>query len=136
MIDDWLAVDETPDVVGKATPFLLHREKGAGVLPGAVDLEPVANDAGVGQQFVELPVGVTGDFVRVEAVEQCAVALPLSQYSNPGETCLRAFKHQEFEERLVVVQGHTPLGVMVGHIQFVGAAPVAALRHPVPLRWG
>src|SRR5712671_226972 len=48
---DRLAADEAPDIGVEAAEFLLYREKGARVGHGAIDLQLVADDAGVLHQF-------------------------------------------------------------------------------------
>src|SRR2546425_9475439 len=49
----WRAADEAPDELIEAAGFALDFEKGAGVRYRTFDLEPVAHDAGVGEQAVD-----------------------------------------------------------------------------------
>jgi len=44
---DGTAIDEPPDVLGKAAEFLLDLQKSTSIGPSAEDLEPVANNAGI-----------------------------------------------------------------------------------------
>ena len=50
---DRRAVDERPDVAGEAALLLLHLEEGLGVGDRGPHLEPVAHDAGIGEQRLD-----------------------------------------------------------------------------------
>ncbi len=52
-IDNGLTSDELPHIGIKATEFLLNFQECLGILDGSIDLEPVADDARVGQQALE-----------------------------------------------------------------------------------
>jgi len=49
VVDDGAAADKLPDVGVEAAEFLLHGQKRACILHRRLDLEPVADDAGVGE---------------------------------------------------------------------------------------
>jgi hypothetical protein len=108
------ASDESPEVGVEAAEFSLDVEKSASVPDGGGDLQTVADDAGVGKQFVNFILIVTGDGARIEAVEGRAVVFPFAQDGLPAQASLGALKDQEFKERVVVVQRYAPFVIVVG----------------------
>ncbi len=56
---------ELPDEVNQASPFP-ERDGGAGIGDGGPDFEPVADNAGVLQQTLDIRLGEGGNSVRVE----------------------------------------------------------------------
>ena len=89
--------DEPPDV-GVETPELLpDGQEGPGVPDGGIDLEPVADDAGVGEELIHLPPAVPGDGRNVETVEGRAVVFALFQDGVPAQPGLGAFEDEKFE---------------------------------------
>jgi hypothetical protein len=62
----------------------LHGEELLRVVYGGVDLEAVADDAGVLQQFRDFGLVVTGDERGIEAVEGRAVVVALAEDGNPA----------------------------------------------------
>lgn len=69
------AADEGPDVGVEGAEFLLHLEERQGVLAHAVDLQPVADDAGVGEALFKLRVGQLGAFNGIKIMEQFLVVI-------------------------------------------------------------
>jgi hypothetical protein len=67
-----------------------------------------------------------GELADVEAGESLPVALPLLQHGDPGESGLRAFEDELFEELTVVAYRHAPFFVVVGDVERVVSAPEAA----------
>src|SRR5262245_60690724 len=93
-VHERLAVDEAPEVLAQA----LELEDAAGIVDGRLDLEPVADDAGIGEQALDLLVREAGDFRRVEAAERLAIALTLAQDRRPREAGLRALEREHLEQ--------------------------------------
>src|ERR1051326_613367 len=87
-IDDWFAADKLPQVTIERAELLLSGEKTTGVDDGGVDFEFVSNDAGVFEQTRNVPLGVTGNFLRIEAVECLTIVLSLQQYRTPAQARL------------------------------------------------
>ena len=95
----------------------MEREIRAGVTNRSGDFEPVAYDAGIGEERGDFFSIVTGNFLRVEMVKGAAVIFAFGENRRPAEAGLCALENQEFEERAIVVQRHAPLGVVVGEIE-------------------
>ena len=48
----------------------MNGEKRSGILNGSADLQPIANDAGIGEQLLQLALIVPRDGARIEIVER------------------------------------------------------------------
>src|SRR5207249_2736360 len=64
---------------------------------------------------------------RLEMVEGRPIVLSLLQYRLPTQTRLRSFEDQELEQQPVVMDRHTPFGIVIPHIQ-VGLRPRATVH--------
>ena len=62
---------------------------------------------------------------EVEVVESGAVARPLSEDGLPAQPGLRTFENEQLEQGALVVNGRSPLGVVVGNHE-LGTGPAAA----------
>src|SRR6516162_8491276 len=91
-------IDEPPNIGVEAGKMPLHLDKSFGIHDGGFDLQSVAYDPGIGEQFSELPLSVSRDLAWLEIVKGAAVALALSQYGNPAQPCLRAFENEQLEQ--------------------------------------
>ena len=123
---------EGPQEGVEAAEFLLHRQEGAGVLPGGEDLQAVAHDSRILEGGLQLGVGHGGDFDGVEPEEDPPVGLPLPEDGDPAEPGLGAFQHQLLEEAPVIVLGDAPFLVVVGDVERILATPSAAFFHAPP----
>src|SRR5579864_110921 len=123
-----LPVDETPQVGIERAEFAPDAEKGAGVVDGGLDLQPVADDAGVAEQPPDVAGAEARYLCRVEPGKGAAVVFALLQDREPGETSLGAFQGQELEQPPVVMNRDAPLAVVVTDVQIVAQAPWTALR--------
>ena len=92
----------------------------------AWNLGAVADDPGVGPASFDIGGRVGRDSLEIEVVKHLAIALAAVQDGAPGEAGLGAFQGEQFEEGEVVVEGDTPLPVMVGLHQRVIAGPGTA----------
>ena len=110
-----LVAGELPDVGVEGAEFPLDFEEASGVVDDGLDFASVADDPGVGQEALDVGVGVGGDFLGVEVGEGFAEVFPLVEDGLPGEAGLHAFEAEELELLLVVVEGDAPLVVVVGH---------------------
>jgi len=79
-----------------------------GVGDGGVDLGPVADDAGVGQEALAVVVGIGGDADGIEPVEGGPEILPLMEDGAPGEAGLKVVQEEELEKGAVIVDGDAP----------------------------
>jgi len=105
--------DEAPDVLVECPKLLLDRQKRLGVVDRRLDLQPIANNAGVQQQALLLSLAVLGDDGRIEVVEGFPVVLSLFENRLPTQTRLRPFKDQKLEQQTVIMDRDTPLLVVV-----------------------
>lgn len=110
----------------EAAEFFLDVDKLPGIVDGAIELPAVADDAVVLHQPFDVLRGDSCYFFYVEPVKGFAVSFAFAEYGNPGESCLCAFEHEEFEEGLVVGDGSSPFFVVVFGVQGVCSCPAAA----------
>src|SRR5689334_7228236 len=61
-----LPIDESPDELIETAEFFLDRLERLRILHGGVNLEPVADDAGIRHQRYDLLVIVAGDLTRIK----------------------------------------------------------------------
>ena len=115
-----------PEPLGEAAEFLLHLEERAGVDRDGFQFAAMADHAGIFHERVDLLVVEAGDLADIEVREGLSVMLTLLQDGDPGESSLRAFEDELFEELSVVADGHAPLVVVVGDIERIVSAPEAA----------
>src|SRR5690606_31526591 len=126
-VHDRLAADEAPDVSIEAAELLLHGEEAAGVRDRGLDLLPVADDAGIGEQPLDRAAVEARDARRVEIGERAPVAVALAENRPPREARLRGFEHEELEVLPVVVHRDAPLLVVVALVRGIDVqAPRAA----------
>ena len=93
----WLSPDERPDIAVKRSKFLLNTEKGFRVTDCRFNLQSVSNDAGIVQEPFNAGRGIPCNAAWVEVVEGLAVRVTFLENGFPTQTCLRAFKNQEFK---------------------------------------
>ena len=74
-VDDRLAADPGPHVFGEGAEFVADFEQALGVVDGGFDLGPIADDAGVVHQPLDVARGEAGDFAIVEPGEGGASSL-------------------------------------------------------------
>src|SRR5687767_4874693 len=91
---NWLAADETPQVPGEVAGEFQERP---GIADCRLDLETIADDAGVLHQPLDVAFAEFSDAFRVEAGECGAVAVTLVENRGPRQARLRALQDQELE---------------------------------------
>ncbi|MNP59286.1 hypothetical protein D3C76_1542710 [compost metagenome] len=79
MIDLGLAADKRPEPLGG----VIHSQPGLGVAPGGLELEAVADDAGVEHQRFDAFIAHLRQLQRIEAVQHLAIALAFTQNRDP-----------------------------------------------------
>src|SRR6516162_1962830 len=121
-------IDELPNIGVEAAKMPLHLDKSFGIHDGVFDLQSVAYDSGIGEQFSELPLSVSRDLAWLDIVKGAAVALALSQYGDPAQPCLRAFENEQLEQSSIIVERATPFTVVVGDVKRVIGCPSAPLN--------
>ncbi len=121
-----LAVRELPDVIAEGAGAVAQLEVAARVGDEGVHLEPISHDAGIAQQALALYGIVAGHRFSIEVVERGTIARALAQDGEPAQARLRALQTQHFEQMTVIMDGHAPLGIMIGDVERIRGAPRAA----------
>lgn len=75
-IDSFL-LRKMPDILEKTAPFLLNLQKNSGIADGSFNLFPVADDACILHQGLDLCFGVVLDDDWVESIKGLAEVFPL-----------------------------------------------------------
>ena len=119
---------KAPEVGVKALEPPLHLQEGQGVADRGFQLEPVAHDPRVEHERRHGFGGIAGHLRRIEPDEGLPVGLPLAQDGDPAQPGLGALQGQQLEQPEVIVQGHPPFLVVIGHVEGIAAAPGAARR--------
>ncbi len=91
------AVDELPEIAVERSLLFADAKKRFRILRRGGDLEPIANDAGVGQQTGELPLPIASDFFRIEIIKSGSIILSFSQDRLPTQASLGALENEHFE---------------------------------------
>ena len=63
---------------------------------------------------------------RIESGERRPVAIALVEYRRPRKAGLRAFEDEKLEEHAIVVNGHSPLVIVVRGVGRAAVGPRAA----------
>ena len=84
---------------------------------------------GSGEEAGDVGFAPFGDDLGVEAFEGRAEAVAFAEDGDPGEAGLEAVEHEFFPERPAVAFRHAPFGVVIGLVERVPDAPVAAFGH-------
>ena len=122
MIDFRCPADERPEPLGRC----VQRQPGLGVAPCGVELEAVADDAGVEHAFLDLGIAHLRQALRVEAEQHLTVALALLQHRDPRQPGLKALEQEHFEQCTGLALRRAPLAVVVRLVQRIIGTPKAA----------
>ncbi len=112
---DSSSLDELPDIFIETAKLFLDIKECFGVPNGRIDLQAIADDAGVAKQLLNPALIVFRHNAGFELVEGRAVVFALPQDCLPTQAGLGAFKNQEFEQRPIIACGHAPFGVVIGN---------------------
>jgi hypothetical protein len=112
-VDHGLPADETPDIGVEAPELLLDLQEAAGVVDCGRDLEPVADDARVGQEPGDLPFVEPGHPRGVEAGEGAAEILAFLKDGQPGQPGLESLEQEMLEDPAVVMDGDPPFHIVI-----------------------
>src|SRR5690606_25183585 len=121
-----------PHVRVEAAELLLHLEKAPRVRDRRLDLLPIADQARIGEQPLDRTAVEAGDARGIEAGECAPIALALAEHRAPAQSGLCRLEDQKLEVRVVVMDRHAPLSIVVVEVLLVDAfAPWAAhdVRH-------
>jgi len=99
------------------------------VVDRGVDLEPVADDARVGEQSLPLPRPVPRDLLEIEVVVSQLERRPLLEDREPGESGLVDLQHQSLEEPVVTPDRETVFAIVVRTVKGMAGGDVAVGGH-------
>ncbi len=122
MIDDGFVAHERPEKRHR----VFQRQPGLGVAAGRLELEAVADDAGVEHQLIDFGVAHLRHALHIEAVQHLPVALALAQNGDPGQPGLEPFEQKQLEQTLRIAQRRAPLLIVISHVQRIVRTPKAA----------
>jgi hypothetical protein len=134
-IEHGTAADELPEEGVGSARLVAEREEGPRILDRALDLETVADDAGIGEERPHLGRSIGRHLRGIEVREGAAIVLALLEDGGPGEPRLRALEDQELEEPPLVVERGPPLPVVILLHHRVASRPAAARDHSF-IPWG
>src|SRR5690606_10212117 len=101
--------------------FLLHLEKALRVRDRGLDLQLVADDAGICEQPLYRARVEARHPRGVETGERAAVARPLAQHGAPAQARLGRLEDQELVMLVVVVDRNTPFPIVIVEVFLVDA---------------
>ncbi len=122
--------------IGEAAVTGPDRLQLLGVVDRRIDLEAVADNAGIGQQAFPVALAVGGHPVDVEALIGGAEAVAFLQDGEPAQARLVDFQHQTFEQHRIVTQGKAILVIMIGSVPGMLGGKIAIACHRLnPTCW-
>jgi hypothetical protein len=101
------------------TEFFLNFLYLFSVVDGGVDLEAVADDAGIGQEAIALTLAITGNLVDIEVIEGAEEIFFLFQDSRPGQAGLVDLQDEAGEQAVVIFDGKAIFVVVVVYVHIV-----------------
>ena len=113
---------------GQRAPVLDEVAVAGGVVDRRFDLRPVAHDAGVLHQALNVLPTEAGHLSRLETSKHLTKALPLPEDRDPREPGLEAFEADLLEQASVVDHRSPPLVVVVCDVERISAGP-GTTRH-------
>ncbi len=122
MIDDGFIADERPEERHR----VFQRQPGLGIATGGLELETVADDAGVEHQLIDLRVAHLCHALHIKAVQHFTIALAFAQNGDPGQPGLEPFEQKQLEQTLRIAQRRAPLLIVISHVQRIVRTPKAA----------
>ena len=128
-VDLLAAVHKLPGILVEGAEFGLDVQKDPGVVHCGIDLELVADNGRVLQQFRNGFRCEPGHLQGIKPGKRVSVAFSAFQYGEPGQSGLGPFQNQELKQFLVIMHRHTPFCIMVVDIHRIFQAPVAALHN-------
>src|SRR5690554_3018937 len=114
---------------GEAAVLIAQGLEHAGIMDHRLDLEAVADDAGVRQQPGPLGLAVGGHPVDGEALEGLPEGGALLEHGEPGEPRLVDLQGQALEEGVIVGHRETVLAVVVGAVKRMARGQVTVVAH-------
>src|SRR5262249_24831275 len=113
----------TPEELVQRLAGIAKRHRRMGVRDRRLDLPAVADDAGVGEQPVDVGLAKRGHPFRIEACERLAKRRPLAQDRQPRESRLKPLEAEPLVDAALVTDRPPPLLVVVAEIPLLDRLP-------------
>src|SRR5690625_2965577 len=111
--------DAPPEPIAERAVIVLYAQVRTGIRAGSRKLLPVADDGRICQQSIKLAVSPARHNRSIEPAERSAEGFTPAQDEPPAQCCLERFKHEKFEQFLIVPQRDAPLLVMISAVQVI-----------------
>jgi DNA-binding transcriptional ArsR family regulator len=112
-----------PHEVDKRLACVVHCEQCLGIDDGRGHLLPIANDAGIRQQPLNVGRPIGRHLRRIESIEGTSITLALAQDGDPGQTSLCTVEDEFLEQFPLIADGPTPVVVVIRDVQRVVPRP-------------
>lgn len=89
-----------PDKGPEKRHRVFQHQPGLGIAPGSIELEAIADDAGIEHQFFDFSVAHLRHTLHVEAIHHLAIVLAFAQHGDPGKPGLEPFEQKQLEQTL------------------------------------
>ncbi len=122
---DGFSPNKLPDKGVEGAEILLNLSEPAGVVNGRPDLRPVSDDGRVAHEMLYIFISVLRYPRRVETVESFSQCLSSLEYELPRQTCLKSFEHQKLKQRSIIMDGSSPLLIMVLNVKWIVGIPTS-----------
>lgn len=122
IMNDFIA-NKTPKEVGERSMVRLYREERFGVGHRGLDLQAIANDAGVREQSLTLAFVKPCDLWRGKILIDTLVLGALGENRVPAQPRLGAFESQHFEQIPVVAGRHAPFFIVIRDGEVIAFSP-------------
>lgn len=117
---------ETLKVAMEILEFGEKLKRAVGVIDGGENFAPMADDPDVENEAFDVGVVEFCDFVEVKVGEAGPEVFAFAENGEPGETGLKSFEADLFEEAEIIAASPAPFFVVVAEVFFIIAAPPAA----------
>src|SRR4030042_665287 len=122
---DHSSSNKPPDKRVERTELLLNFRKSTSVVHSRRYLRPVSNYIGVAGEVPYVFVGVLGYLLRVEIIKSFPQGFSSPEYEFPSQTRLKTFQNEKLEQRSVIMDGNTPLLIMILNIKRIVGIPAS-----------
>src|SRR5690606_4132572 len=117
---------EAPEIGGERPGFGDKLDCPAGIVDGRDDLAAVADDAGIGEQALDVLFPELRDPIEIEACKTGPKILALAQDRQPRQAGLEPLEADLLEQPDIVGHRTAPFGVVVALVVLQSAVPPAA----------
>lgn len=117
-----------PEIRIQTAEFLLKSECDLGILGNRIDLESIADNTRIKENILELRICHFRDLLDIPVMKESPIILTLSEYSDPGESCLSSLEREAFEEFLIFMDNYSPFFIMISHREWIRSTPRATNR--------